>query len=74
MPSDWLARVNAPQTAEELACLRACVNRQRPYGDDAWVESATVALGLESSLRRRGRPRKTQHADAPGRAAPVRTM
>jgi putative transposase len=74
MPSDWLARVNAPQTAEELAGLRACVNRQRPYGDDAWVESATVALGLESSLRRRGRPRKTQHADAPGRAAPVRTM
>jgi putative transposase len=74
MPSDWLARVNAPQTAEELAGLRACVNRQRPYGDDAWVESATVALGLESSLRRRGRPRKTLHADAPGRAAPVRTM
>jgi putative transposase len=69
LPSDWLAQVNAPQTVEELAGLRASVNRQRPYGDDAWVESATVALGLESSLRRRGRPRKTLHADAPGRAA-----
>lgn len=72
LPSDWLGRVNAPQTAEELAGLRACVNRQRPYGDDAWVETATVALGLESSLRRRGRPRKTSPAAAPGSAEPTR--
>lgn len=63
LPSDWLARVNAPQTEEELADLRACVNRQRPYGDDAWVEAAVGSLGLESSVRRRGRPRKSPCAD-----------
>jgi len=69
---DWLDRVNAPQTAEELADLRACVNRQRPYGDDAWVKTATVALGLESSLRHRGRPRKSSRAEVPGGAEPTR--
>jgi len=69
---DWLDRVNAPQTAEELADLRACVNRQRPYGDDAWVKTATVALGLESSLRQRGRPRKSSPAEVPGGAEPTR--
>jgi putative transposase len=72
LPSDWLDRVNAPQTAEELAELRACVNRQRPYGNDAWVKTATVALGLESSLRRRGRPRKSSPAEAEGVTEPTR--
>lgn len=75
LPPDWPDRVNTPQTAQELADLRACVNRQRPYGDDAWVRTATVALGLESSLRRRGRPRKSPAADpavdtGPARVAP----
>jgi putative transposase len=72
LPSDWLDRVNAPQTAEELADLRACVNRQRPYGEEEWVKSATVALGLESSLRRRGRPRKSLPGEAPCGADPTR--
>lgn len=71
LPSDWLDRVNAPQTVQELADLRACVNRQRPYGDDAWVKTATVALGLESSLRRRGRPRKSPAADPASGAEPT---
>jgi putative transposase len=32
LPSDWLARVNAPQTPQELEALRRSVNHQRPYG------------------------------------------
>jgi len=33
LPSDWTARVNAPQTPKELEALRAAVNRQRPYAE-----------------------------------------
>jgi putative transposase len=67
LPADWPSRVNAPQTAEELAALRTCVNRQRPYGDDHWVTQAARALGLESSQRDRGRPCKRATSPAPGR-------
>jgi len=58
LPSDWTQRVNAPQSAEELAALRSCVNRQRPFGDDAWVEDQSLRIGLGSAARPRGRPRK----------------
>ena len=37
LPSDWTARVNAPQTPQELEALRAAVNRQRPYAELATV-------------------------------------
>jgi putative transposase len=33
LPSDWTARVNAPQTPQELEALRAAVNRQRAYAE-----------------------------------------
>lgn len=57
LPSVWTSFVNAPQTAAELEALRACVNRQRPYGDEAWSDDAASALGLGSSRPARGRPR-----------------
>jgi len=56
LPRDWPASVNAPQTAAELEALRSCVNRQRPYGDERWVEETAERLGLGSSMRRQGRP------------------
>jgi putative transposase len=61
MPNDWLAWVNAPQTAAELSALRECVNRQRPFGSETWTLDSAGDLGLQSSLRKSGRPRK--HAD-----------
>jgi putative transposase len=57
LPSGWTSYVNAPQTAAELEALRACVNRQRPYGDEGWTDDAASALGLGPSKRGRGRPR-----------------
>jgi putative transposase len=38
--------------------VRECIRRRRPYGDDAWAEGAARRLGLQASLRPRGRPRK----------------
>jgi len=58
-PPDWLAMVNQPETEEELAALRRCVNRGRPLGSEMWVRRIAATLGLESTLRPRGRPRKT---------------
>lgn len=58
LPRDWPGWVNAAQSTAELAALRDCVNRQRPFGGETWVDAATTGLGLESSRRPRGRPPK----------------
>jgi len=58
LPASWIEFVNAPQTAEELADIRNAIERQAPYGDDAWRLARARELGLEQSLAPRGRPRK----------------
>ncbi len=55
-PADWLQIVNQPQTEAEVAALRCCVNRGRPFGDPDWVTDTAKRLGLESTIRPRGRP------------------
>lgn len=59
IPSDWASLVNEPQTEAELEAIRRSVGRSQPYGADAWVRATAHDLGLESTLRARGRPRKT---------------
>jgi len=58
-PKQWLARVNQPQTEVELMALRRSVIRGVPFGSEDWVEKTARKLGLESTLRPRGRPRKS---------------
>jgi putative transposase len=58
-PPDWLRLVNRAQAAGDLEALRRSVRRGQPFGSERWVRSAARRLGLESSLRPRGRPRKT---------------
>ena len=55
---DWLRHVNQAQTEAEVERLRECIRRRRPYGDEQWTEETAKAMGLEASLRPRGRPRK----------------
>jgi len=43
--------------AEENA-LRVCIQRGAPFGTSRWQRTTAARLGLESSLRPRGRPRK----------------
>ena len=57
-PRQWLEWVNEPENSVELATLRENVNRGRPFGDAAWVERISRQIGLESTLRPRGRPQK----------------
>lgn len=57
-PENWLLWIKQPMTATELEQLRQSVNRGTPYGSTAWIHRAASQLGLETSLRPRGRPRK----------------
>ena len=61
--AQWLRRVNAPMTEAKLSALQRCIDRGAPFGTAAWSEQAAESLGLESSLRPLGRPRKVA---APG--------
>src|SRR5208283_3498800 len=61
-PHDWLQIVNQPQTEAEVAALRCCVNRGRPFGDPNWVTDTAKRLGLEWTIRTRGRPKKQSWA------------
>jgi putative transposase len=57
-PRNWTERVNAPLRASELGRLRVSIERNRPYGDDAWIKRTAGKLGLEHTIRPPGRPPK----------------
>jgi putative transposase len=57
-PLDWLTWVNQPQSESELEALRLSVLKGKPYGGEKWKKRTTEALGLESSHRPTGRPKK----------------
>jgi putative transposase len=69
--AEWAALVNAAQTEAELTALRACVRRDRPFGGEGWVKETAAELGLESSLRPRGRPPRPAGGPAAGPDAPT---
>jgi len=51
----WLEFVNTPMTEAEVAAIRLSLRRDRPYGTDAWTTETAGCLGLEYSIRARGR-------------------
>jgi putative transposase len=53
----WREHVNRPQHEAELAAIRLSVARGRPYGGEMWQTKVTQQLGLEHTVRPRGRPR-----------------
>lgn len=57
-PSNWRKLVSAPQGVDELKALRESIRRGRPYGPEDWVAATAAELGLEASLRPRGRPKR----------------
>ena len=59
-PRNWRKLVNQPQSESELEAIRRATNRGRPYGDEKWVIRTARRLGLESTLRNRGRPKKAK--------------
>ena len=60
LPSNRATLVNRALSEAELASLRHCVVRSRPCGSETWMRSTAASLGLESTLRPRGRPLKDE--------------
>lgn len=58
----WVDYVNTPQTPAELQAVRRSLDRGNPFGDEAWTERAVRRLGLESTTRPRGRPKKPKNS------------
>jgi putative transposase len=55
----WIDWVNQPLTEAELAAVRQSVLRGSPFGTPAWQKRTAKKLGLEFTLRPRGRPRNS---------------
>jgi len=61
-PQNWLSLVNHDDLKEDkergLTALRNCVNRGCPFGSEQWLGQVIGELGLQSTIRPRGRPRR----------------
>lgn len=62
-PSDWVRQVNAAQTEAESTAPRRSVSRGSPFGGESWTKQTARRLGLETTLRPRGRPAKGKETD-----------
>ena len=60
LPDDWPQIVAQPQSEGELEAVRRSAQQGRPYGGSRWQKNTSVRLGLEFTLRPRGRPKKPQ--------------
>jgi putative transposase len=55
---NWVDYVNQPMTDAESAAMTHCIARGSPLGSEAWTARIVARLGLESTVRPRGRPKK----------------
>ncbi|WP_406698302.1 hypothetical protein V5E97_05525 [Singulisphaera sp. Ch08] len=60
----WIEDVNALMTEAECTMIRESIRRDRPLGSEMWARDTANSLGLESSLRVRGRPRRNLDLDS----------
>jgi putative transposase len=56
-PSNWLALVDRPMQKSDAEAVRTSLTRDRPLGDPLWTLETAHRLGLDYTLRPRGRPR-----------------
>ena len=61
LPGRWVKLVDKAvgMSGNERDLIEMCVKRGRPMGDDEWTRGTAVKLGLESTLRPTGRPKKS---------------
>jgi putative transposase len=58
IPSNWKQLVHDCIPANELENLNNSIKRGAPLGEPEWAKDTARKMGLESSLRPRGRPKK----------------
>ena len=57
LPADWTDYVDQPLTEGELGRLQNSMQRQTPFGSPPWQMKICGELGLESTLKPKGRPK-----------------
>ncbi|QEH37737.1 Transposase IS200 like protein [Aquisphaera giovannonii] len=57
-PADWVERVNAALSPAEEEAMQRSLRRGCPYGPPGWREEMVERLGLGSTVRPTGRPKK----------------
>lgn len=60
LPKQWKRMVGNPDAIDDRVVekIDKSIKRGRPLGDDDWMVKTAGRLGLESTIRPRGRPRK----------------
>ena len=64
-PTDWLKRVNKPESSKEFDVFKRSLAKKCPFGEPLWRDRLAVKLGLEHTLRNVGRPLGTKKTDLP---------
>jgi putative transposase len=60
-PRGWVKRVNAAMKPSDDEAMVRSLQRGQPFGDPDWQSRTSGRLGLTSTFRPRGRPRKTSN-------------
>ncbi len=55
---NWSSVVNSKKSGEDIERLKVSINRGSPFGEGDWQLSTASKMGLESTMRSRGRPKK----------------
>lgn len=56
MPQNYLGLINEPQ--QEETAITYSVQKGKPYGKESWSDAMIQKLGLQATVRQRGRPKK----------------
>ena len=59
LPKQWHKFINEDEKRVDLDYIRNSIDRQTPLGDENWQNMISKKYGLESTLRPRGRPKKS---------------
>jgi putative transposase len=57
-PRNWSALLEERLPENDLRHVRTSIDRGRPFGSQKWIEATANRLGLEFTMRPRGRPKK----------------
>jgi hypothetical protein len=66
-PDNWLDILNAVEDPADLESIRTAVIRGRPLGEPTWVATTAKIIGIDSHLRRPGRPMTRRTSENPSR-------
>ena len=58
IPADWTRQIHRPINAKAAEAIARSIRRNCPLGDHEWTQQTAQKMNLESTLRKRGRPKK----------------